>query len=39
MGNKKIKPINTNNIFKKFICEEEEEDIRGIYVKLIQKIR
>ena len=32
---KKMKPVGVDNIFKRFSCEEEEQDVRGLYAKLI----
>lgn len=34
-GHEKMKPVGVDNIFKRFSCEGEEQDIRGMYVKLI----
>ena len=35
---KKMKPVGVDNIFKRFSCEEEEQDVRGLYAKLILEI-
>lgn len=34
MGSEKRKPVSVDNIFKKFIFEGEEGDVRHVYVKL-----
>ena len=38
MGNGNIKVVGADNIFKNFICEGQEQDVRGVHVKLIQEI-
>ena len=37
MGNGNIKVVGAD-IFKNFICEGQEQDVRGVHVKLIQEI-
>lgn len=35
VGCKTMKPVGVDNIFKRFSCEQEEQDVRGLYAKLI----
>lgn len=39
MGNEKMKPVGVDDIFKRLSCEGEEQDVRGVYLRLISRHR